>query len=297
MKGGGELFVGGRRFAPNGVEFPGAPSGGFRRAVARYRCGYRSVVPQYHDPVREEQCLLYLVGHKQNGGGTFGANAEQQLLEIGPGCGVNAGEGLVHQKDGGLDCERACEGNTLSHASRQLVRVEVERITESDQAGKPARFTGRVAVSLNLQRHRNVFQNRQPWKHLFGFLKYHHPVGSRPRRTNTVHQNRSLVLAIKSSNDAKQRGFSTPRTTEQADEFARIDREVNPIQDGVGTILNDETPGHLNNLEAAHGFIPQRRTVRDSTNRKTPSSTKTPTAMITTRPANSPVVSMKTRLL
>lgn len=78
-----------------------------------------------HHLVTEQECLINVMGDKDDGFSEFPLESKQLFLQLGANDRVNCAEGLIHEQD--VRIRGKCSGDTdsLLLASRELVRIAV----------------------------------------------------------------------------------------------------------------------------------------------------------------------------
>lgn len=126
----------------------------------------RGLVGEEHDPVRQHNRFLDVVGHEKY----RSAGALPDALDLGAqtsaGIGVQRREGLVHQHDGGINRERAGDSDALALATRQHGRIFVGRIGKphhAEQLTRPGLTpTGLLATHAKFNPHQDISQRVAP---------------------------------------------------------------------------------------------------------------------------------------
>ena len=133
------------------------------------------------DPVGQEQGLLDIVGHEDDGMPGALPEVEQQAMEDQARDIVERAEGLVHQKDVRARGEDGRQHHALAHAAGQLLRPglgEIEQVDPLQPLVDDAPPLCR-ADPLRPQAERYVVANPHPGKHGI-VLEHHAALGRRP---------------------------------------------------------------------------------------------------------------------
>src|SRR5712691_705096 len=115
--------------------------------------------------VGEIHGLLDVVGDEQDRGAERAPQAEQRVLQLDARERVEGAEGLVHQQHVRLAGERARDGDTLLHASRELPGMMALEAPEADQLQVASRLGVQLPArggAATLQREAHVAQHRAP---------------------------------------------------------------------------------------------------------------------------------------
>ena len=90
-----------------------------------FRRGHLDHLSAFHedDDVRQFQCLAHVVADKDNGLAQLLLDVLHLVLKRLPGHGVQGGEGLIHQHDGGRGCQSPQHADALLLAAGELGRV------------------------------------------------------------------------------------------------------------------------------------------------------------------------------
>ena len=187
-----------------------------------------------HDAVRHRQRLLLVMGHHQGG-------HAQVLLQL-PDFGAQAHafdrverrQRLVEQQQVGLGRQRARQGDALLLAARELGRVFVLAAGQSDQPEHlvDALLEGLAAGAPLIESVGHVLADIQVRKQGIG-LEDDTVVARGRRQPGDVAarmQDLPAVLPLEAGNRAQQGGLAAARGTEQDQEFAALDRELDVVQ-------------------------------------------------------------------
>lgn len=136
--------------------------------------------------------------------------------------GVECGEGFVHEQDGGIGSQGACDGAPLPHSAGQLVGVA---LAEAPKMHHPQELlaAGRARGSgqfLELERKFHVVPQRQPGKE-GRLLKDHRAIRAGCGDVCIAVEDVTSSRPRQSRDEVQDRRFPATRRPEQAQEFAR----------------------------------------------------------------------------
>ena len=131
-------------------------------------------VLQDHQMIGKFQRLIKIVGDEDDGLVKILLQLQKQVLH---GCAdqrVEGREGLVHQHDISIRCQRPRQTDTLLHPARQLVRIGILISFKSNPCDPAARLVlrRRQFFAADLRGKKGVVQNRAVWQQ-GEFLEHH----------------------------------------------------------------------------------------------------------------------------
>ena len=106
------------------------------------------------------------MGDEQNRRPRLFPDSQQDELHAVPRQGIESPEGLVHQENRGVAEKRSCQGDTLLHAPRQLMRVGLLKTAETREMKQvPGAFSRlRHREPADLGRQQNIVEHASPRK-------------------------------------------------------------------------------------------------------------------------------------
>ena len=179
---------------------------------------------QYY-AVREVQCLLDVMGDKQDGGRLNRVDLEQQILHRQPRESVQRAEGLVEQQDSGTTGKGTSQGCPLRHTSGHLAGAEGRCIRQLDQL-EEFRDTSPAfdSPSATWQPDLNVSSYRAPGQQAW-LLEGDGAALIDPREGCAIQLNGALVGQVEPTDLAQEGRFSAPGSADEGDNLARRDVE------------------------------------------------------------------------
>src|SRR5207253_1298293 len=169
--------------------------------------------------------------------GRPGLLPDPQQLDVQPLAGhlVERAEGLVHQEDRRLERERARDRDALLHPAGELPGIallEPGELDEREHRLRSIRTSGPV-LRAHFERQFDVALDRAPIKE-DRRLEDHAVVAVEPRavRRLAVHLDRSCAWLGEIADEPQERGFAASRRTDERDECAPRDLEVDVLQGG-----------------------------------------------------------------
>src|SRR4051812_45361664 len=198
-----------------------------------------------HDPLPEPGGLADVVGHEDDRQLLLGPDPLQLLVQDVAGDRVERGERLVHEQHRAVLGQRTGEGDALAHAAGELVHPLAALAAEVDHLEQPLGLGAALGLAdaAGAQRQLDVGRGGQP----------------RQQRRLLEHQGRALGRDLdragrggqEARHDVEQRRLAAAGGAEQADELARLDGEVDALQDRGGAPLE-----HLRDALDADGGSP-----------------------------------------
>ena len=192
-------------------------------------------IPHDDDPLGQGHGLDLIVGHVDDGG----LDRFVQLLDLGPHLGaqlgVQVGQRLVEQKDGGTPHDGPPHGDSLALPAGQRSRLAVEKFGNVENFGRGidpfADFRRRHL--LHFEAERQVLVDRQV--RIKGVVLEHHGDVPVLRRQFVDHLVADKDLArgdfLKAGDHPQNRALAAPRWANQHDEFVVPDFKIDPVDD------------------------------------------------------------------
>src|SRR3954447_6877342 len=243
---------------------------------------------EHDDPVGELQRLLLIVRHEHRGNMDLLVQLTKPAPQFLAYLGVERAERFVEQQNARLDGERACERNALALAAGQLVRQPLPERAELHQLeqlidpcanrrlGRTRPAGARTKAERNILEHRHVAEKRVVLEHETDIAL----ADAARQRILAVEMDLALIGPVQPGDDTQQRGLARSRWTEQRDELARVNVEIDVVEGGKGS----KAPGHLVQGDL-HPFTPLRRGLPASPWRR---ASPTPAAPAATPPRTRP---------
>jgi len=213
--------------------------------VARHPAGrhHGDAVAQVHgfgDVVRDEQ----------HGGAALAAGAQQVVLQLGAGDGVERGEGFVEQQQRGLEDERAGQGDAALLPARQLARIALPLPRQAQLGQQPlrARMVGRRGPALQRHGQQHVVGHRLPVEQRGG-LEHEAQLRAGRQHLAALHPHAARLRAQQPGGQLQQRGLAAAAAAHQAVDLARADAPAHAVDHrraaGVGEhgVVDVEEPG------------------------------------------------------
>ncbi len=200
--------------------------GVFRQHAPRSRA-------HHDDPVGQRDRLIEVVGHEQHGPAVLLPQREKELLHQHLGLGIQCAERLIHEDDARITDEGARERDALAHAAGDLARIVVLEAFEAqlreDLQAASAPFT--LVAALYLEAELGVVQDRAPGKQRM-LLEHITDRAFDRRRGAAEYLEATGLHGQQACEKIQQRALAAPARTDDRDELAVRDREVDVVQDG-----------------------------------------------------------------
>src|SRR6516165_12290183 len=188
------------------------------------------------DAVAEQDCLSNVVGDEDHRLAGMLPDREQHGMHAAAGERVQRPERFVHQQNFRLDCKRAGDLKPLPHAAGKLRRKLVAVAIEADHL----QVFGDNRIAL-LPRHlahpqseANVLLDGEPRKQCrSGILEEHDALAPGAGHRDVARGYRSAGRRLEAGKDIEQRRFPAAGGAEQAEEFALVDDDIDPVQRDV----------------------------------------------------------------
>ena len=197
-------------------------------------------VVHHDDAVGHLHGLLLVVRDEHAGDVHLVVQAAQPAAQVLAHLGVECAERLVEQQHLGLDGQGAGQGDALTLAARELMRVAVGdpvELHELEQLGDLG-ANGALARPRRLGPHPqaegHVFEDRHVAEQRVVLKDEAHAAFARRHvgRVLPVEQHRAAVGLLQPRDDAQQRGLARARRPQQRHQFARRDVEVQVVAHG-----------------------------------------------------------------
>ena len=192
------------------------------------------VAAQHDDAVGQQDRFFDVVGDQADGpGGEFfaGPQGHQLVAQVFGGEDVEGGEGFVHQQQIGLEHQRPGEPDALAHPAGQFFGVGGFETVEADQIDGLHRtltpFGWRDFACC--QPEFNILLHGQPG-HQGEVLEHHRGARVGGVEFGAVVARHAAGGGDQSGDDAQQRRFAASGATEQRDDLARTDVEVDVVE-------------------------------------------------------------------
>ena len=188
------------------------------------------------DAVANAHGFVQIVRDEDDGAALDLLQAQQLGLHFGADDGVQRREGLVHQQDGRVRCQRTGQAHALLHAAREFVGVAgapgaqahlLQRILRLLLAGGTV-HTGQFQAKGRVVQHRQVRHQRKRLKHhrnVFAAQGAQFLVAEGVD-VFTIHQNAARRGFDQTVEHAHQRGFARARQAHDDKDFTGFDGEV-----------------------------------------------------------------------
>ena len=196
-------------------------------------------VAQHRHPLGQGQGLVLVVGHQHRCGPGLGQHPGDVGAHPGPQSGVERGEGLVEQDEGGLSGQGPGQGHPLLHAPRELVGIKVPRALQTHEAEQfghsavlsppPGQPEGDVAGGVQMRKERTVLGDVADPAGLG------RDVGALPFDQDFAQGHRPRARPFETGQDAQQRRLAATGRSEHGRERALGHLEVDPVQDHMLT--------------------------------------------------------------
>ena len=220
---------------PGGEEVGGAEELGGEAGVGVMEQGFRgaglfySAILHYQDPVAELHGFVLVVGDADGGGAALAEDGADFGAELFPEAGVEAGEGFVHQDEGGFGGEGAGEGDALLLAAGELVGVAGFVSGEADHSqGCGGEFAAAVFGDAESDiagdgevGEQGAFLEDHSDAAFFGAL-----VDAGAVHGAAGDADFAGVGGVKAGDEAEGGGFAAAAGAEEAEDFARLEAEV-----------------------------------------------------------------------
>src|SRR5882724_8149804 len=137
------------------------------------------------------------MSHENDGAPGFRPDALQFVVQKIPSLSIKSCEGLIHQKNIRLGRERACQSDSLSHATGKLMTVAVAEFRKMNQPKVVLNFFLSFGFGnvFHLHAELNVLSNRQP-REQAEFLKNQNSIRARSAHGFTVDKYLSRALLV-----------------------------------------------------------------------------------------------------
>jgi hypothetical protein len=176
------------------------------------------------------------VGNHQNRAAMFIPNAQQLLLKLLFGNGIQGPEGFIQNQHFWTDGQRTSNGYPLFHPSRNLRGIFLSGFPQPHQIQMFFHNSMLFRLAL-LGKYRpngqiNIFINREPRQQGIP-LKHYHALRARSCNRLPFQLHRATGGLGKSGNHIQQGGFATAGMPNQADKLSLVHTEVDISQDGI----------------------------------------------------------------
>src|SRR5258705_809011 len=212
--------------------------------------------------VGELQRLLLVMGDEHRGDMDLVVELTKPAPQFLPHLGVERDERLVEQQNAGFDGKGTRERDALALTAGQLgrqtfpQRAELHQLEQLLHARADFQLARAQAARARTQPERNILEYRHVTEERV-ILEHETDVAlayATRQRILTVEMHFALVGPVQAGDDTKQRGLARAGWTEQCDQFARVNVEIDVVEGGEGP----EAPGHLVQGDL-HQFTPLRR--------------------------------------
>ena len=153
--------------------------------------------------------------------------------------GVERGERLVEQEHARLDREGAGERHPLLHAARELMRVSLAGVGEPDKLEQLAHTLPPAGLRLftDLEPVLDVLLRRHVREQAVGLEDHAHVSAVRrdARHVLAVDEDGARVWLVEARDEPEGGRLAATARTEQGDELARFEGEVDALQRGHGS--------------------------------------------------------------
>ena len=146
--------------------------------------------------------------------------------------GIESSERLVKQQDFGMSNQRPGQCNTLGHATRKMVRVDIRETFKAHQMDELAYLAAfLVQKAQRCKSGLDIAPDSEPGKQI-GVLEYQAALGA--RTGDSLRSNSKLARAweVEPGNQAKHCGLAAAAGTDNGNQFPRRYREGNRVQGG-----------------------------------------------------------------
>ena len=186
----------------------------------------------HEDTVGERDGLIDVMRHQQHARPVLGDQFTDEIMHADPRQRVERGEGLVQQQQLWFLHQGPRQRDALGLSAREIARPVVKTLAETDFGKR--RSSPRVRVRSG-EPQRNIAPKRIPWKQA-RFLKHHR----RPPRCYDA----SAFDRVETGECPEQRGLAAAAFTEQGDEFAALDPQIEIADDDAISIGATEIAHH-----------------------------------------------------
>ena len=164
----------------------------------------------HHDPVRQQDGLVQVVGHEYHRPAVLHAEPGDQLLQLQAELGVDCAEGLVQQKNFRFQGQRPGHGDALLHAAGELAGIAVggggEPYLLHIAVGQVFPLLPAVFLPALPDTEEHVSLHGEPGKQGI-LLEHHRPVDPRSFDGLSIQGDFAAAGALKAVQQAEQRGF------------------------------------------------------------------------------------------
>src|SRR6266404_955398 len=190
---------------------------------------------QQHDALAEPDRLADVVGNEQDRQPGIAPDPLELLVEEVAGDRIERAERLVEQEDSRLLGEGPGERDALAHAAGQLVRPLPGKAREVDEIEEVGHGLAALPAgdAAEAQGELDIFGGRQPREE--GCLL------EDECRSVAIDLDESARGSVQAGDDVEERALAAARGTDEADEAADVDGQVEPVErdDGIGTAPED----------------------------------------------------------
>ena len=142
---------------------------------------------------------------------------------------IESGQRFVHRQQGSAEGEGPHEGDALLHAAAELVRMGVEKRSETDALQQLDRVAGgrSVGAAIDVEQQTSVGSHGPPWEET-GVLRHDCDLLVAPRdgRRLAVHRGAAGGRRLQTGDHTQKGGLSASRRPDDADERTFFDLEV-----------------------------------------------------------------------
>ena len=195
------------------------------------------------------------MGHENHSQLGLGPDIEQLLLQYFACQCIQRAKRFIHQQHFAVVGKSACNRDTLLHATRQLIRKMLRKLTQAHHVEEVIRnlFELGLRQAALLGAESDVLAHRQPGEQAV-VLKHHAAVWAWFLNGGVVHARHTGRDWFKPTHDAQQGGFSAARGSDQADKFTFLNLQVDVLERMDGATVEAEHFADIHDVQNGSRF-------------------------------------------
>ena len=203
-----------------------------------------AAVVEHRDAIGKRHRFFLVVRDVHRGRAECALQRVQLDSRLEPQLRIEVRQRLVEKEETWLSNDGAGEGASLLLAARQLPRCAREQVCDADllRGGCDCLFDRVRRSAHHLQREPDVLRNRHVRIERVALEHHRHVALTRLLRchVDTVHVHVAFAHCLEPREDAQRGRLARPRRSEEDEEFAGLDHQVDAMQHGGGAVALDD---------------------------------------------------------